>query len=211
MLWDGLIVALDRYFQNITKLDQGVESQQYCDYMAELFSPSGAGHDLVKLICSGLPGLDYSLAIAPTSTDQFAATIHEMCLLGLGVNIDVDFARDMFAPFCITMWQPCLFLAKTVARCDCMEHILGVSLRTRLRAHLHESQFGFEFRDHDRGLHDLLLTELLAAKKELAELKASIARGVQHTYLHLPIHEHICKHGLPIFRMLTHACSETYT
>ena len=121
MLWEGLISAFDKYVQNISLLKPTSQSAAYCKSLEHVFESNGAWIVLVKLICSGLPNLDYDTSVAATSSDQFVATLAEYCLFGIGVNIDATFVRDLFAPMCITLWQPCIFLAKTLARCDVME------------------------------------------------------------------------------------------
>jgi hypothetical protein len=176
-LWECLVSSFDKYIKLVSSTIRTSDGEGFCIMLRRLFDGDGsAGAWLIRLICSGLSD-DRSAVLSPTSTDECADQIAEYCLFGLGVQIDIAFVRDAIAPFCIALWEPSQFLAKTLVRCEFMEQVMGSTLSKRLRIFMHNEQFGFEVPDADINVQDALLVELLAAKRELARVKAAVARG----------------------------------
>ena len=109
--------------------------------------------------------------MTPITSDQCAEKIAEYCMFGLGIRVEHELLRDLIAPFCITLWQPCDFLAQAVAKCKLMEHTIGCALSKRLRIYMYNEHFGYDHLDSTDSVQELILQELLAAKKEIVELK----------------------------------------
>ena len=105
----------------------------------------------------------------PMTIEDCADAMQEMCAYALGIEVDADLIKQHIAHLSCQV-ELSMFMAKTLLRCNFISELIGASLRDSLRQQLHAFQFQLEPSATPNNT-ELVVSELLAAKKDLAELK----------------------------------------
>ena len=114
-------------------------------------------------------------SLAAISVDECAEEVATLCASAFAVNVDTMLIREHVAPICTGRIEPSLFLAHTLARCQAMSEVLGVTLTIALRGFMHELNFEVSAVRGEPDITRSLLKELLATRAAMTRLK-SLAR-----------------------------------
>ena len=89
------------------------------------------------------------------------------------VRPDTTALHEMVSTLCVNCVEPSLFLAKTLIRTNAMECIAGKSLSASMRLYEHAREFSLDVAVPSiTDAQTAVLNELMAARKEIADLKA---------------------------------------
>ena len=132
--------------------------------------------ELASLISSRLRSpscLDY--CDVPDCVSYISAICESSC----NVRPDTTALQEMVSALCVNCVEPSLFLAKTLVRTYTMECIVGKSLSASMRIYEHAREFSLDVAMPSISeAQTAILNELVAARKEIADLKAEAASRI---------------------------------
>ena len=175
VLWEGLRVEVDRAILRLIGRTMDADPRVYKKFHAPVNTLTGEQwNQAAAIIAHALPDGQDDLQNL-SSTAECAELVTEYCACAFGVALDAKLVEELIGPLCIQgIAEPSAFLAKTLARCDVMEEVLGKRLCVHLRQFMHESAWGLECVREPVQATDVLLQELVETKRELAHAKIAL-------------------------------------
>ena len=118
-----------------------------------------------------------AIYMAPLCVEAVVDHIADACEDAFGHKADAETVRMHVAPACL-VYEPSLFLAKTIIRSCIADELFGCSLATCLRRECFLKDWDLGPESYERTVaRDAVIPELLAKQAQLLRIKQEVARG----------------------------------